>query len=148
MCKYVSGNFLIFFNAIVHEFDFKSCWKIIELFLWRLMVLYTPHSECCCLLNNQKWFYLKINLFFNRLCMICMKQELWADICCTQCNHFKTSQHKASSDVATVQESCTLLDTQSQQLMYKRRQVQLPAVFSQEKHTHFSQDIMASTLIN
>lgn len=48
----------------------------------------------------------------------------------------------------TVQESCTLLDTQSQQIMYKIAQVQPPAVFSQEKHTRFSQNIMASTLIN
>lgn len=62
--------------------------------------------------------------------------------------HLLTSQFKARSDTTTVQESCTLFDTQSQQLMYKRRQVQLPAVFSQEKHTHFSQNIMASTLIN
>lgn len=60
----------------------------------------------------------------------------------------QTSHYEARSDAATVQESCTLLDTQSQQVMYKRRQVQLPAVFSQEKHTHFSQNIMASTLIN
>lgn len=70
-----------------------------------------------------------------------------------KCNHFLTGQHtesqyKAKSDATTVQESCTLLDTQSQQIMYKRRQVQLPTVFSQEKHTHFSQNIMASTLIN
>lgn len=40
---------------------------------------------------------------------------------------------------ATVQESCTLLDTQSQQGMYKRRQVQLPAVFSQGKHTRLTE---------
>lgn len=45
---------------------------------------------------------------------------------------------KSRSDSTTVQESCTLLDTQSQQIMYKRRQVQLPTVFSQE-NTHLTE---------
>lgn len=48
--------------------------------------------------------------------------------------HTTNCQH-----AATVQESCTLLDTQSQQGMYKRRQVQLPAVFSQGKHTRLTE---------
>lgn len=144
---------MIFFNAAVHEFDSKSCLKTVELFLWRLMALYAPHLSCYCPLSRENlWLYFEINLFFNHcLCIFCTKWELWPDsFHISVAVHFVTltRHHEARSDVATVQESCTLLDTQSQQGMYKRRQVQLPAVFSQEKHTHFSQNIMASTLIN
>lgn len=55
--------------------------------------------------------------------------------------HFITSQTRQTKhpkrrpDITTVQESCTLLDTQSQQCMYKRKQVEAPVVFSQGIHT-------------
>lgn len=47
--------------------------------------------------------------------------------------------YEARWDATIVQESCTLLDTQSQQIMYKRRQSQLPTIFSQEKHTFLTE---------
>lgn len=57
-------------------------------------------------------------------------------ICELKAFHFIKSQHqKGRLDITTVQESCTLLDTQPQQCMYKRKQVEAPVVFSQGIHT-------------